>query len=134
MPTVPKKPVPKEKVSPAVPKKVEAPPAKGMLSSRRKEYAISQLLFICSVLLPIIDLYFCEFCCSNLVTMNHYSVWYALHNRYKNIISKYSISAMCYELKTLKQFFGNLDLAFGNIALTMELEKNTFNIIIFKSA
>lgn len=49
MPGVPKKPVPKEKVSPAVPKKVEAPPAKGMLSSRMKECAVSQLLFICSV-------------------------------------------------------------------------------------
>lgn len=41
MPTVPKKPVPKEKVPPAVPKKVEAPPAKGMLSSR-----IDEMLFL----------------------------------------------------------------------------------------
>lgn len=41
---------------------------------------------------------------------------------------------MYYELKTLKQFFGNLDLAFVNIAFTMELKKNTFNIIIFQSA
>jgi len=32
VPAFPKKPVTKEKVSPAVPKKVEAPPAKGMLS------------------------------------------------------------------------------------------------------
>lgn len=44
MPAVPKKPVPKEKVSPAVPKTIEAPPAKGMLSSRIQEYAISELL------------------------------------------------------------------------------------------
>lgn len=41
MPAVPKKPIPKEKVSSVVPKRVESPPAKGMLSSRGKEYAIS---------------------------------------------------------------------------------------------
>lgn len=41
VPAVPKKPVPKEKVPPAVPKKVEAPPAKGMLSSR-----IDEMLFL----------------------------------------------------------------------------------------
>lgn len=38
---VPMKPVPKEKVSPAVPKKVEAPPAKGIFFSRVKGYAVS---------------------------------------------------------------------------------------------
>lgn len=58
MPAVPKKPVPKEKVSPAVPKKIEAPPAKGMLSSRIKEYGISELLSLRSVLLLVIDLCF----------------------------------------------------------------------------
>lgn len=85
VPAVPKKPVPKEKVPPAVPKKVEAPPAKGTLSSRMKEYTVSQLL--CSVLLPVIDLCFpCEFCCPDLVTMNLYIV---LCNAYKNIIFKY---------------------------------------------
>lgn len=90
MPAVPKKPIPTEKLSPAVPKKVEAPPAKGMLSSRMKEYAVSQLLFICSALLSVIDLCFpCEFCCSGLVTMNHYSMLYVLCNTYKNAISKY---------------------------------------------
>lgn len=41
VPAVPKKPVPKEKAPPAVPKKVEAPPAKGMLSSR-----INKMLFL----------------------------------------------------------------------------------------
>lgn len=55
MPAVPKKPVPKEKVSPAIPKKIEAPPAKGMLSSSIERYAISQLLSISSVLLLVID-------------------------------------------------------------------------------
>lgn len=68
MPAVPKKPVPKEKVSPAVPKKIEAPPAKGMLSSRIQEYAIPQLLSISSVLLLVIDMCFsCEFCCSDYI-------------------------------------------------------------------
>lgn len=88
MPAVPKKPVPKEKVSPAVPKKVEAPPAKGTLSSRMKEYAVPQLL--CSVLLSVTDLCFsCEFCCPDLVTMNLYSVLFVLCNAYKNTILKY---------------------------------------------
>lgn len=88
MPAVPRKPVPKEKVSPAAPKKVEAPPAKGMLSGRKKEYAVSQILFVCSVLLSVIDLCFpCEFCCSDLVTVSHYSICVVQY--LQNITSKY---------------------------------------------
>lgn len=64
----------------------------------------------------------------------HYCMLYVLCSIYKNIISKYWISVMCYVFSILKQFFGNLDLEFCNIAFTMELGKHTFNIIIFQSA
>lgn len=90
MPAVPKKPVPKEKVLPAVPKKVEAPQAKGMLSSRMKEYAVSQLLCgVCSVLFSVIDLcLLCELCCTDFVTIHQWIILYVLFSTYKNIICK----------------------------------------------
>lgn len=51
-----------------------------------------------------------------------------------NFTSKYWISVVYYVLSTLKQFFGNLDTVLCDIVFTMELERFTFNIVIFQSA